>query len=88
MLSVTKSWSVENFGKSFQFVVSVLDLITGSRSSTPGLMSRKSPTIDQGVQVSGPSPNEKLQTKAIQPPGQRDGYVNEHTQYSDKHNII
>lgn len=51
------------------------DLITGSRSSTPGLMSRKSPTMDQGVQVSGPSPNkdDKLQTKAIQPPGQRDG---------------
>ena len=67
--------SVKNNCKSFQFIVSVLDLIAGSRSSTPGLMSRKSPTMDQGVQVSGPSPHkdDKSQTKAIQPPGQRDG---------------
>lgn len=51
------------------------DLIAGSRASTPGLISRKSPTMDQGVQVSGPSPNkeDKSQMKAIQPPGQRDG---------------
>lgn len=32
----------------------ILDLISGgSRSSTPGLLSRKSPTIDQSIQVSG-----------------------------------
>ncbi|XP_074028128.1 LSM14 family protein trailer hitch isoform X2 [Leptinotarsa decemlineata] len=45
------------------------DLIGGSRSTTPAsLTSRKSPTIDQGVQAGG---SDKKVVKPIQPPGQR-----------------
>lgn len=50
-------------------IVSVLELLAGSRSSTPSL-ARKSPSIDQAVQV---SPNKDK--KAIQPPVPREGYV-------------
>ncbi|XP_057663547.1 protein LSM14 homolog B-A isoform X2 [Diorhabda carinulata] len=51
---------------------SVLDLIGGSRSTTPAsLSSRKSPTIDQGVQAGGSSHNEKKVVKPIQPPNQK-----------------
>ncbi|KAK9693492.1 Scd6-like Sm domain [Popillia japonica] len=53
---------------------SVLDLIGGgSRSTTPAsLGSRKSPTADQGVQVSGAvKKDDKKLIRPIQPPGQR-----------------
>ncbi|KAJ8948820.1 hypothetical protein NQ318_013472 [Aromia moschata] len=51
---------------------SVLDLIGGSRSTTPAsLSSRKSPTIDQGVQAGGSKRDDKKVVKPIQPPGQR-----------------
>lgn len=37
------------------YLASVLDLIGGSsRSATPSLVTRKSPTMDQGVQVNQP----------------------------------
>ncbi|KAJ1529657.1 hypothetical protein ONE63_006417 [Megalurothrips usitatus] len=49
------------------------DLIGGSRSSTPGLLSRKSPTMDAGVQCSQPKDDKKpMQNRAVQPPN-RDG---------------
>lgn len=55
------------------FLVSVLDLIGGgSRSTTPvSLISRKSPTMDQGVQAGAPKDDKKNMQKPIQPPGQR-----------------
>lgn len=48
------------------------DLISGSRSSTPGLLARKSPTMDAGVQCSQPKDDKKPQNRAVQPPN-RDG---------------
>lgn len=51
---------------------SVLDIIGGSRSTTPAsLGSRKSPTADQGVQAGGSKRDDKKVVKPIQPPGQR-----------------
>lgn len=51
---------------------SVLDLIGGSRSTTPAsLSSRKSPTTDQGVQAGGSNHNENKVVKPIQPPNQK-----------------
>ncbi|KAJ8919687.1 hypothetical protein NQ315_006215, partial [Exocentrus adspersus] len=51
---------------------SVLDLIGGSRSTTPvSLSSRKSPTTDQGVQAGSSKRDDKKAVKPIQPPGQR-----------------
>ncbi|XP_023711111.1 protein LSM14 homolog A isoform X3 [Cryptotermes secundus] len=71
---------------------SVLDLIGGSsRSTTPSLVTRKSPTMDQGVQVNQPGstpikddkkPQQQLtpQSRQIQPPHPaRDGPVNRST---------
>lgn len=53
---------------------SVLDLLSGSRSSTPGLLSRKSPTMDAGVQCSQPKDDKKHpQNRAVQPPNRGDG---------------
>lgn len=62
----------------------VLEFIGGSRSSTPGLLgSRKSPTIDQGVQVSAPEvsfgghpKDDKNQNRTNQNSYQRDGNRN------------
>jgi len=48
------------------------DLISGSRSSTPGLLARKSPTMDAGVQCTQPKEDKKPQNRAVQPPN-RDG---------------
>lgn len=63
------------------FLASVLDLIGGgSRSTTPvSLISRKSPTMDQGVQASGPGNKDEKKTvqRPIQPPGQRSGQPRE-----------
>jgi hypothetical protein len=69
-------------------VASVLDLIGGSsRSTTPSLVTRKSPTVDQGVQVNQPGstpikddrkPQQQLsaQSRQMQPPhAARDGSV-------------
>ncbi|XP_054287273.1 protein LSM14 homolog A-like [Macrosteles quadrilineatus] len=55
------------------------ELLSGSRSSTPSL-SRKSPTNDQGVQV---SPNKDK--KPIQPPIPRDGRQNRNDRYQDSY---
>lgn len=52
------------------------DLISGSRSSTPGLLARKSPTMDAGVQCSQPKEDKKPQNRAVQPPN-RDGRPNQ-----------
>lgn len=54
-------------------IASVIDLLGGgSRSTTPAsLGSRKSPTNDQGVQVSGNKKDERKVIRPIQPPGQR-----------------
>ncbi|XP_034251093.1 protein LSM14 homolog B-B isoform X7 [Thrips palmi] len=50
------------------------DLISGSRSSTPGLLSRKSPTMDAGVQCTQPKDDKKHpQNRAVQPPNRGDG---------------
>lgn len=60
--------------KHLSVVASVLDLIGGgSRSTTPAsLGSRKSPTADQGVQVSGAvKKDDKKLIRPIQPPMQR-----------------
>lgn len=48
--------------------ITVLELIGGSRSSTPGLLgSRKSPTIDQGIQVSpAPTKDDKSHSRSMQ----------------------
>jgi len=48
------------------------DLISGSRSSTPGLLARKSPTMDAGVQCTQQKEDKKPQNRAVQPPN-RDG---------------
>lgn len=47
---------------------SVLELLAGSRSSTPSL-SRKSPTNDQAIQTTPPHKDKKV----IQPPVPREG---------------
>jgi len=52
-------------------------LLSGSRSSTPSL-ARKSPTIDQAVQV---SPNKDK--KPIQPPAPREGRQNRNDRYQE-----
>lgn len=50
----------------------MLDLIGGSRSTTPiSLGSRKSPTNDQGVQAGGIKRDDKKVIKPIQPPNHR-----------------
>lgn len=57
-----------------RFVASVLDMFAGrSRSTTPAsLISGKSSTADQGVQVSGAfKRDDKKIVQPIQPPGQR-----------------
>lgn len=62
------------------FLASVLDLIGGgSRSTTPvSLISRKSPTMDQGVQAgAGGTKDKKNVERTIQPPGQRSGQQRE-----------
>lgn len=44
-----------NCSERSSYLASVLDLIGGSsRSATPSLVTRKSPTMDQGVQVNQP----------------------------------
>lgn len=50
------------------------DLLSGSRSSTPGLLTRKSPTMDAGVQCTQPKDDKKPpQNRAVQPPNRGDG---------------
>ncbi|XP_072385626.1 protein LSM14 homolog B isoform X3 [Diabrotica undecimpunctata] len=62
----------DNRGLNNSKPTSVLDLIGGSRSTTPAsLSSRKSPTNDQGVQAGGSGHNEKRVVQPIQPPNQR-----------------
>lgn len=67
MLFLCSTWHLS-------FLASVLDILAArSRSTTPAsLISGKSSTNDQGVQVSGPNKrDDKKVVQPIQPPGAR-----------------